>query len=69
MERKQMEKIIYIEARKNYGAWVYYPACPQSELFAEIAKAKTLSIDTIKFIEKLGYKVEKKAEQPLGWSK
>jgi len=60
---------IIIEAKKNYGSWVYYPICDTSRLFAEIAKTKTLSIDTVNLIEKLGYIVEKKAEQPLGWNK
>jgi len=49
------EKELKIVCEKNYGEYLYYPACYRSSLFAKIAGTKTLTPKTISFIKKLGY--------------
>ena len=51
-----MEKILTIRVTKVYGVQTVYPACAQSQLFAEIAGTKTLTIETLERIRKLGYR-------------
>lgn len=52
-----MEPIVYIKKGDQYGRVVYYPDCDASRVFAEIAGTKTLTMDVIKRIKLLGYKV------------
>jgi len=49
---------ITIRADKNYGVQTYYPACPASELFASIARTKTLTTHALQDIAALGYEIE-----------
>jgi len=48
---KQIEVVI----EPQYGKWVYYPACSDAKVFAEIAGTKTLTDATLVQIKKLGY--------------
>jgi hypothetical protein len=45
---------IFVNVKNVYGNTLYYPACEKSKIFAEIAGSKTLTLDTIEQIEKLG---------------
>ena len=49
---------ITVERRDQYGAPVFHPVCDQAQLFARIAKTKTLTIDTLAHIKALGYQLE-----------
>ena len=49
---------ITIRCEKNYGCEVFYPACPASELFASIARTKTLTTHALQDIAALGYEIE-----------
>jgi len=51
-------KKITVEAKPNYGRFVFYPLCDNAHLFAEIARTTTLTTDTLKKIIKLGYEIE-----------
>ena len=51
---------IKIEQRDQYGAPVFHPLCDQAQLFARIAKTKTLTLDALHMIKQLGYQVEVK---------
>ena len=50
-------KIIYIEERDNYGSKRIYPICPKGRLFARLAGTKTLTLEVIETIKKLGYTI------------
>jgi hypothetical protein len=45
---------------KAYGGFLFYPICDKAKVFADIAKTKTLSYQTIKHIKELGYEVVSK---------
>ena len=52
-----MNQTITIERRDQYGATVYRPVCEAAQAFADIAKTKTLTAQTIAQIKKLGYQI------------
>lgn len=49
---------ITIEQRDQYGARVFFPVCDNAQRFAQIAKTKTLTLDTLQLIKALGYQIE-----------
>jgi len=53
---------IFVNVKNVYGKTLYYPDCEKSRIFAEIAGSKTLTIDVIEQIKRLGTKVT--AETP-----
>jgi hypothetical protein len=53
-----MNETIEVEVKDVYGAVKYYPVCEKARLFADIAGTKTLTLETIKKIEALGYSVK-----------
>jgi len=57
-----MSQHITVQIREVYGTQLVYPACPKSVLFAGIAKTKTLTMDTLYDIQRLGFEV--KVETP-----
>ena len=46
----------------QYGRWVYYPACKDAKVFAEIAGTKTLTENTLVQIKNLGYEIKASAK-------
>lgn len=48
---------IQIDIRSQYGNTVAYPACEASKLFSRISGTKTLSAQTLKYIQALGYDI------------
>ena len=46
-----------LKVRKDraYGNVLFYPVCEKSRLFAKLADRKTLTLDAIQTIKKLGY--------------
>lgn len=44
-----------IQIKAVYGTLKAYPLCDQSKLFAKIAGTSTLTMDTIKHIQALGF--------------
>lgn len=55
---------ITVTPRSNYGIDTFYPACPAAELFARIAGHKTLTRNTLRDVQALGYEIELKTEEP-----
>lgn len=55
---------IKVKAVKQYGSWVYYPACGKSGLFAQIAGTKTLTSYALTLIKEMGVDVEVQQETP-----
>ena len=53
---------IIVNVREVYGQEIVYPVCNVSKTFAEIAGTKTLTRQTMRCIERLGYRVL--VEQP-----
>lgn len=54
---------IKVTIKNVYGNSLIYPVCPTAKLFAEIIGKKTLPIEVINLIKKLGYEVELVAEK------
>lgn len=48
-------KQITVKMKQVYGNTTYYPACPDSLLFARIAGTKTLTPAALSAIKALGY--------------
>lgn len=51
------DRTITVQVRDVYGKPMIYPACPQAVAFAAIARTRTLSDDTLRQIEKLGFAI------------
>ena len=47
-----------VKIGNNYGKKVVYPVCEQSRIFAMIAGTTTLTLDTLRLINELGYTLE-----------
>ena len=47
-----------VKIDNNYGKKVVYPVCEQSRIFAMIAGTTTLTLDTLRLINELGYTLE-----------
>jgi hypothetical protein len=54
----KLQQVIYIQARSHYGRVDFYPACPQSLLFANIAGTKVIPQRILGFIHLLGYEIK-----------
>ena len=51
---------IFVKIKNVYGVERIYPDCPVSEIFASLARTKTLSDNDMSNILKLGYRIETK---------
>lgn len=49
---------ITIRVTKVYGNVAFYPDCPTSKLFAEIAGTKTLTRDNLRRILNMGFAID-----------
>ena len=49
---------IQVIIKNVYGNQLIYPKCDTSKAFSDIAKTKTLSIENLKTISQMGYKVK-----------
>jgi hypothetical protein len=54
---------IYIRIDRVYGKPTIYPACPRSELIAELAGTKTLTHSALCSVEKLGFTIKEVISQ------
>jgi len=50
-------KSISVKIKQVYGKETVYPACKQSEIFAQLARQKTLTKREINLIKDLGYEI------------
>ena len=50
-------KTIFVKTKNVYGKELIYPVCKQAELFAALAKTKTLSDNDLVRIIELGYQI------------
>jgi hypothetical protein len=48
---------ITVRMDKNYGIETVYPFCEQAKLFAKIAGTKTLTRNTLRDVQLLGYEI------------
>jgi hypothetical protein len=55
---------ITIRIDKNYGIETAYPTCDRAQLFARIAGTKTLTRNTLRDIDALGYQIEIEQTMP-----
>ena len=51
---------VTIQTRNVYGNEAHYPICDAAFYFAQIAGTKTLTLQTIKLIQLLGYQITQK---------
>ena len=49
---------IYVKIKSVYGKDKYYPCCSKGKAFAKIAGTKTLTEETIKQIQNIGFTVK-----------
>ena len=52
-----MDLEVKVSLKKAYGREMYAPACPVAELFCQLVSAKNLTIEQLRIIRKLGFKV------------
>ena len=55
---------ITVKHRSNYGIDTFYPSCATAKLFAQIAGTKTLTRNTMRDVQALGYDIELETEAP-----
>lgn len=48
---------IRVQVKSVYGNEVFYPACPQAQLFADVAGTRTLTAQKLEMIKRAGYEV------------
>lgn len=53
---------IIVEIKNVYGKETIYPACDQSKLLADLAGNKTITVQNLSIIKKLGYQIEVKQQ-------
>ena len=56
---------VTVSIREVYGIKTAYPVCTTARLFASIAGTKTLTFQTLKKIEALGYSIMQELPEPL----
>jgi len=65
-----MTKSIKVTIKTVYGVETVYPVCNDAHTFAQIAGTKTLTLETISNVKRLGYSValqnQSKLAQALG---
>ena len=56
-------KDIYVKKKNVYGNELLYPDCETSTLLSRLMPTKTFSLDDIRILKLLGYKIKTKAEE------
>ena len=56
----KQDRTIYVTIKNVYGNDLIYPACDDSNVFAELIGQKTLTTSDIRKIKAIGYEVEVK---------
>ena len=56
---------ITIKQVDQYGTVTFHPVCETAKTFAQIAKTKTLTPDTLRAIKALGYQIEIRHPEPV----
>lgn len=49
---------IRVQVKSVYGEDKFYPACPQAQMFADIAGTKTLTEATLRILIRAGWEVK-----------
>lgn len=57
---------ITLSLKSAYGRTLAYPACGNSQHFADMLRVKTLTRDALHYIKALGYEIETKGGLQLG---
>jgi hypothetical protein len=58
---------LMVTIKNVYGTEMIYPANSVAQIFADIARQKTLSRETLKLAKALGYEIQVQ-QQKLAWS-
>jgi len=58
-----MHTTLLVRITNNYGSRVVYPVCDTAHKFAALVGTKTLTPDTIKRIQDLGYAIHVQQEE------
>lgn len=48
---------VIVKMSSVYGKAVYYPVCDRAKALAKIAKTKTLTVDVLRLLPTLGFKL------------
>ncbi len=49
---------IKVRIQNVYGVGTVYPVCDKAQMFADIARTKTLTMPVVALIKRLGYEIE-----------
>jgi len=52
-----MNRIIQVKVKNVYGQKLIYPVCPNAKRFCELTNTKTLTINSLRIIGKLGFDI------------
>ena len=63
-----IKKDLNIKVTNHYGNTFYYPMCKTSQVFAGIAKTKTLSLQVLKSLKELGFKINVKENNTIDFN-
>lgn len=59
------KKEILVEIKSVYGQEKIYPICPHAKMFAAIAGTKTLTLEVVAQIKKMGFPVKVISSQTI----
>lgn len=48
-------RVIQVKLKNVYGKTLIYPVCPNAKRFAQLANTTTLTVESLRIIEKLGF--------------
>tara|TARA_R110000803_G_scaffold91860_1_gene159348 strand:- start:1103 stop:1297 length:195 start_codon:yes stop_codon:yes gene_type:complete len=63
-----IKKDLKIKVTTHYGNTFYYPMCKTSQVFAGIAKTKTLSFHVLKSLKEIGFKINVKENNTIDFN-
>ena len=63
-----IKKDLKIKVTTHYGNTFSYPMCKTSQVFAGIAKTKTLSLQVLKSLKEIGFKINVKENNTIDFN-
>lgn len=60
-----MEMKIQVQVKSSYGNMLVYPVCDTAKMFTKLTGNKTLRLEDIEIIKKLGFSIEQVQPEKL----
>ena len=58
-------RVVRVQVKSNYGNALIYPVCETAKMFAQLTGNKTLRMNDIEIIKKLGFRIEQIVAEKL----